>query len=74
MPYADNTLLIIKKIRAMNILLHTVETESEYYGLKLNQTKCAAITTNRRHGIKFIDGSPVPHEEQVTYLGGIINR
>ena len=72
--YADDTLLITKNTRAMNILLHAVETESEYYGLKLNQTKCAAITTNRRHGIKFIDGSPVPHEEQVTYLGGIINR
>ena len=72
--YADDTLLITKSTRAMNILLHAVETESEYYGLKLNQTKCAAITTNRRHGIKFIDGSPVPHEEQVTYLGGIINR
>ena len=45
--YIDKILLINKNIRAMNILLHAVEIESEYYGLKLNQTKCVAIITNR---------------------------
>ena len=72
--YADDTLLVTKNTRTMNRLLHAVESESQYYGLKLNQSKCAAITSAGRHGIKFRDGTPVPHEEQVTYLGSIITR
>lgn len=72
--YADDTVLVTRNTRTMNVLLHAVEQESHYYGLKLNQSKCAAVTTNRRHGIKFRDGTPVPHEEHVTYLGGIVTR
>ena len=72
--YNNNILLITKNIRVMNIILHVVERELKYYKIKFNQIKSAAITTNRRYGIKFIDGSPIPYEEQVTYLGGIINR
>ncbi len=66
--YADDTLLISKNTRTMNILLHAVETESAYYGLKLNQSKCAVVNTNGNNMVRFKDGTPV------TYLGGIITR
>jgi hypothetical protein len=72
--YADDTLLVTKNTRTMNRLLHAVESESQYHGLKLNQSKCAAIASTGRHRIKFRDGTPVPHEDQVTCLGGIITR
>ena len=54
--------------------MHAVKSESKYYGLKLNQSKCAAITSTGQHGIKFCDGTPVPHDDQVTCLRGIIIR
>ena len=72
--HADDTLLVTKNTRTMNRLLHAVESESQYHGLKLNQSKCAAIASTGRHRIKFRDGTPVPHEDQVTCLGGIITR
>lgn len=72
--YADDTLLISKNTRTMNILLHAVETESAYYGLKLNQSKCAVVNMNGNNMVRFKDGTPVPKENQVTYLGGIITR
>ena len=72
--HADDTLLVTQNTRTMNRLLHAVESESQYHGLKLNQSKCAAIASTGRHRIKFRDGTPVPHEDQVTCLGGIITR
>ena len=74
--YADNTLLISKNPRTMNILLHAVETESAYYGLKLNQSKCAVVNMygNNLVIVRFQDGTHVPKENQVTYLGGIITK
>ena len=39
--YADDTLLVTKNTRTMNGLLHAVKSESQYCGLKLNQSKCA---------------------------------
>ena len=44
--YADDTLLITKMTRAMNWL--AVEDESHYYGLSLNKSKCAVISTSGR--------------------------
>ena len=42
-----------------------------------NSPKCTAITSTRRlrrHGLKFWDGTPVPREDQITYLGGMFIR
>ena len=72
--YADDTLLISKNTRTMNILLHAVETESAYYGLKLNQSKCAVVNMYGNNLVRFKDGTHVPKENQVTYLGGIITK
>ena len=41
--YLNNLLSNLKNIRIMNILLHAMETESAYYGLKLNQSKYAVV-------------------------------
>ena len=65
-------LLITKNTRAMNRLLHAVEDDSQYCGLNPNKSKCAVISTTGRHAVKFKDGTPVPHEDQVTYLAGTI--
>ena len=70
--YADDMLLITKNTRAMNRLLHAVEDDSQYCGLNPNKSKCAVISTTGRHAVKFKDGTPVPHEDQVTYLAGTI--
>ena len=72
--YADDMLLITKNTRAMNRLLHAVEDDSQYYGLNPNKSKCAVISTTGRHAVKFKDGTPVPHEDQFTYLAGTITR
>ena len=70
--YTDNILLISKNIRFMNILFHAVETESTYYGLQLNQSKGAVLNMYGNNTIRFKDGTYIPRENQITYLGDII--
>ena len=41
--YADDTLLVAKNTQGMNKLLHTIERESAYYGLKLTVIKANAV-------------------------------
>ena len=56
----------------MHKLLHSIERESAYYGLKLNQGKCCVLVMNGNNRIKFEDGSFVPQADEVTYLGGTL--
>ena len=70
--YADDTLLVSKDTSGMNRLLHAIELESSYYGLKLNQDKCAVLSLNGNSHVRFRDGSLVPHVDEVTYLGGTL--
>ena len=42
--YADDTLLIAATAEAMDVLLAALETESAYYGMKLNKAKCLTLT------------------------------
>ena len=58
--YADDMLLISKNTRTMNILFHAMETESAYYGLKLNQSKCAVVNMYGNNLVRFKDGTHVP--------------
>ena len=51
-----------------------METESAYYGLKLNQSKCAVVNMYGNNTVRFKDGTHVPKENQVIYLGGIITK
>ena len=41
--YADDTICISEDENAMNILLHTIETEGFKYGPELGKTKCEYI-------------------------------
>jgi len=68
--YADDTLLVTKNTAGTNALLNKIERESAYYGLKLNQNKCCVLSMNGRNRIRFLDGTAVPHAEEITYLGG----
>ena len=57
--HADDTVFISKDTRT---LYHVVEVESEYFRLRLSQSKRVATTTNRGHAVRFRDGTPVPNE------------
>ena len=70
--YADDTLLVTKDTNGMNRLLHAIEKESSYYGLKLNQDKCCVLSLNGNSRVRFLDGSLVPHADEITYLGGTL--
>ena len=72
--YINDMLLITKNIRAMNLLLHAIEDESQYYDLSFNKSKCAIISTSGRHDVRFTDGTRMPHEDHVSYLGGLLTR
>ena len=72
--YADDTLLVSKNTSGMNTLLHAIEDESAYYGLKLNHDKCAVLAMNGRNRIVFKDGSSMKHADETTYLGGVLTR
>ena len=61
-----------KRAREINILLHQIEIESEYYNLKLNHSKCFYIGMNGSADIKFRDGTKIEKVDEVTYLGGQI--
>ena len=70
--YADDTLLVTKDTAGTNKLLNKIETESAYYGLRLNQGKCCVLSMNGHNRIRFLDGTAVPHADEITYLGGTL--
>ena len=72
--YADDTLLISRNTFGMNLLLHAIEDESAYYGLKLNHDKCHVLAMNGHNCIRFKDGSRMKHVEEAVYLGGILTK
>ena len=61
--YADSTLLVSRNTFGMNLLLHAIEEESAYYGLKLNHDKCHVLAMNGHNCIRFKDGSRMKHVE-----------
>ena len=44
--YADDTMIIGKRAREVNIMLREIEAQCEQYNLKLNRGKCKVIATN----------------------------
>ena len=71
--FADDTLLISKKRKAMHDLLHLIESESEYYNLRLNQSKCVVMDIKGISNIHFKNFDELKKEQNAKYLGGIIN-
>jgi len=66
--YADDTMLMGKRAREINIILAEIETESAKYGLKLNKSKCFYIGMNGKANIHFKDNTPIKQVHEVTYL------
>ena len=67
--YADDTLLVLKNTRAMNILLAEIEKESAYYNLRLNKGKCNVISMNGNYNVRISDGTLLEQVEDAVYLG-----
>jgi len=58
----------------MNLLLHAIEEQSAYYGLKLNHDKCHVLAMNGHNCIRFKDGSRMQHVEEAVYFGGFLTK
>ena len=69
--YADDTLIVADNPKKLSYLLGLIETESEYYNMKLNYSKCEAISMNTSKSFKFKNGQIVPKKESATYLGAV---
>lgn len=74
MIYADDTMLIGKRARELNILIAAIEKESSKYNLRLNYKKCNYVAMNGKAHIHFSDGKPMTEVDQAMYLGGEINK
>ena len=72
--YADDTLLVLRSKESLEALLHEIETESEYYGLRLNRAKCELIEMNGTEHICFKNGEDMTKVQQAKYLGGILTK
>ena len=72
--FADDTALITNNEFAMNKLLGAIEKHREYYGLELNKPKCNLIAMNMKSNLKFQDLTPVPQEDNTTYLGSTLTK
>ena len=70
--YADDTMLIGKRAREINMLLAAIEKASAKYNLRLNYNKCNYIGMNGKANIHFGNGKPFKEVDQAPYLGGII--
>ena len=63
-----------KKIYScLETLLGEIEREGGKYGMKLNKLKCEALTINSEDRINYADGSRVPPQKEVKYLGCKLN-
>eukprot|EP00975_Prorocentrum_lima_P044291 9285526-Prorocentrum_lima.AAC.1 len=71
--YADDTLCVSSDATLLQETLHSIETTSAMYGLRLNQIKCEHLSFNQIRGITFSDGTPVKHASEVKYLGCYLN-
>ena len=71
---ADDTLLISDKATHMEQLLGLIITHSTPYNLTLNKGKCQLLVANDVGSrVNFPDGTPVPRQEQIKYLGATFN-
>ena len=72
--YADDTMIMGKRAREINIILHEIERESAKYNMKLNKGKCEHIDMNCKADIKFENGTKVKETLKAKYLGGTITK
>ena len=72
--YADDTMIIGKRAREINLILAAIEKASGKYNLRLNYDKCEYIGMNGKAHIHFSNGKPMKEVSQAKYLGGIISN
>ena len=67
LEYADGTLL--------KAFLNALETQPEFYGMRLNQTKTEILVNSGASilMVKFRVGTVVPNSTQIKYLGSMIS-
>ena len=58
--YADDTMLVGKRARELNILIAEIKKESSKYNLRLNSSKCNYVAMNGKAHIHFSDGHGKP--------------
>ena len=71
--YADDTICVSEDEDAINRLLQAIEVEGNKYGLKLNKKKCEYLHFGQAGRVKFQDGTLVPKQHEVKYLGCNMN-
>ena len=71
--HADDTMLIGKRAREINILIAAIETASQKYDLRLNYDQCDYSGMNGKANIHFSNGKAMQAVSQATGLGGIIS-
>jgi hypothetical protein len=71
--YADDTMIISKKTKSMEKILHRLEQFAPHFGLTFNRTKCVHLRLNSEAVINFSDDTEVKIEHEITYLGAKLN-
>lgn len=72
--YANEILLVAKSNRAMNEMTSKFEIGSATYGLRLNKSKCVAISTGRQMNIQCANGQSTQQRTEAQQLGGILDK
>ena len=72
--YADDTLVISKSPKYMQLILKEIEAECIKYNMSLNKTKCEIIAMNAKPKILFEDKTKVKIVDKARHLGAIITK
>ena len=62
--YADDTILMTKTTEEMETLIKQIEREGGKYGMKLNKSKCEALSDGNSEPIKFMDGESLKQKSR----------
>ena len=75
LEYADDTLLLSLTTTQLQSFLSALESQADYYGMKLNQTKTEILVRSGSDppNVRFSNGSLVPTTTQIKYLGSMIS-
>ena len=72
--YADDTLLVGKRAKELNLMLQAIEKHSSRYGMRLNKGKCVSLEMNTKANIKFSNGTSLSKVTEAVYLGAKLTK
>ena len=67
--YADDIICVTQTEEEMSSIIEAIEIEGGRYVLKLNEGKCEYLPYGNAGPVFFRNGTPVPKEKEVKYLG-----